>query len=167
MNYQKAVILATTLMQKHLDSTWTLKWGVAKRTFGSCYYPHAGKAGYIRLSKPLAEANDEAHLRDTILHEIAHALAGYDAGHGYTWKVQAARLGARTTACKSGLVADPKYVVYCTVTKTITQKYYRKPGAARYANLHRMQVRGKPETLGKLVIITFQEYKALVAESWV
>ena len=36
---------------------------------------------------------------DTILHEIAHALAGPGAGHGPAWKATASRLGATPKSC--------------------------------------------------------------------
>src|SRR5262249_31162680 len=34
-------------------------------------------------------------IRDTLLHEIAHALAGRDAGHGPLWKAMCRRAGAK------------------------------------------------------------------------
>ncbi len=36
---------------------------------------------------------------DTLLHEIAHALAGPEAGHGPAWKAVAVRIGATPRAC--------------------------------------------------------------------
>ena len=37
-------------------------------------------------------------MTDTILHEIAHAIAGVEAGHGPAWKAVAQRLGATPRA---------------------------------------------------------------------
>ena len=37
-------------------------------------------------------------IRDTVLHEIAHAIAGREAGHGPLWKVTARRIGATPRA---------------------------------------------------------------------
>ena len=41
---------------------------------------------------------DPREVRDTILHEIAHALAGAKAKHGPAWKAIARRLGATLKA---------------------------------------------------------------------
>ena len=45
-------------------------------------------------------------VRDTILHEIAHALAGYDAGHGPLWVERCIELG-----CQPNEVVNYKSVV--------------------------------------------------------
>ncbi len=38
--------------------------------------------------------NSKEFCKDTILHEIAHALAGYDAGHGKEWRKKCVEIGA-------------------------------------------------------------------------
>ena len=38
--------------------------------------------------------NDEWFCRDQILHEIAHALAGYEAGHNKVWRDKCVEIGA-------------------------------------------------------------------------
>jgi hypothetical protein len=50
----------------------------AVRRFGTCRYSRK----LITLSRQLIELNDQARVLDTILHEIAHALAGPKTGHG-------------------------------------------------------------------------------------
>lgn len=65
------------------------------RTYGTCNF---GKRE-ITISGPLARANDEARTRDTIAHEVAHAIAGYKAGHGPDWKAACALTGATPKAC--------------------------------------------------------------------
>ena len=37
-------------------------------------------------------------IRDTVLHEIAHVIAGREAGHRPLWKVTAQRIGATPRA---------------------------------------------------------------------
>lgn len=86
----KAKQLAIQLMKDNgLGSAWTFQFTNAIRTFGSCNFNKA----LIKLSKPITELNDEEHVRDTILHEIAHALAGPRAGHGLAWKRIAREIG--------------------------------------------------------------------------
>lgn len=49
----------------------------------------------------LLARGEPAAVRDTILHEIAHALAGHAAGHGPVWKGVCRRIGARPVRCGS------------------------------------------------------------------
>ena len=75
MNTIEAKNMAVRLMDHHglIEKGWTFVWMKMKRTFGQCW--HSKKQ--ILLSWPLTSLNDETTVRDTILHEIAHALAGY------------------------------------------------------------------------------------------
>ena len=76
---------------------WRFEFDSARRRFGICRFG----LNVIGLSRVLTELNDEAEVRDIILHEIAHALAGPRAGHGPLWKAQAAAIGARPQRCYS------------------------------------------------------------------
>ncbi len=89
--------LALELMKQHKLYDWTFRWSRAKTRFGNCNY----KTKTISLSWPITSRNDEVHVRDTILHEIAHALAGSKAGHGRIWKAMARSVGARAERCYS------------------------------------------------------------------
>ncbi len=57
----------------------------------------------IRISRARALDGRNEQVRDTVLHEIAHAIAGPEAGHGPLWKATARRIGAtpRARACES------------------------------------------------------------------
>ena len=70
-------------MQQHGLSAqgWRFQFDHARRRFGACRYGRK----LITLSRPLVLLNPEAEVRDTILHEIAHALCPGD-GHGVRWK---------------------------------------------------------------------------------
>jgi predicted SprT family Zn-dependent metalloprotease len=90
MNLYAARDLALALMRQHgLAEEWTFKFDHARRRFGSCRY----RAKLITLSRPLTFLNDEPQVRDTILHEIAHALTPGD-GHGAKWKRKCVEIGA-------------------------------------------------------------------------
>lgn len=90
---------------------WRFEWGYAKQTFGSCN--NALKR--IRMSVPLTELNDETQVTDTILHEIAHALAGRPAGHGPAWKAVARSIGCSAARTYGAEVVAPKlkYTATC------------------------------------------------------
>ncbi len=75
---------------------WTFAFNRRRRTMGLCNYTDKR----IELSVLFVTMNDAGLVRDTILHEIAHALAGHRAGHGPVWAAVCRRLGvAPLRAC--------------------------------------------------------------------
>ena len=88
--------LARELMGRHglLEQGWRFQFDHARRRFGSCRYGRK----LITLSKPLTLLNGEAEVRDTLLHEIAHALCPAD-GHGSRWRATCRQIGARPQRC--------------------------------------------------------------------
>jgi predicted SprT family Zn-dependent metalloprotease len=94
MNPHDAKILAFELMRAHCLIGWRFKFDHARRRFGCCKY--AEKT--VTLSRPLTLMNDEGQVRDTLLHEIAHALTPGD-GHGELWKRKCREIGANPKRC--------------------------------------------------------------------
>jgi predicted SprT family Zn-dependent metalloprotease len=94
---------ALRLMKQFGLSDWQFAFNRRKRVLGLCFYPDGVNPGRIELSVYAVDLNDEAAIRDTLLHEIAHALAGEmgEYGHGRVWKEKARKLGARPTACSA------------------------------------------------------------------
>lgn len=80
---------AEALMAEHLDGSWTFAFDNAKRRAGACDYTRKR----ITVSRYLAARYDDETNRQTLLHEIAHALAGARAAHGPAWKRTARALG--------------------------------------------------------------------------
>jgi len=95
METQAARTMALKLMEAHSLQGWSFGWLSSRRKFGICNY----RRKQISLSIPLVEANSEERVRDTVLHEIAHALVGFSHGHNYVWKAAAVRIGAPPQAC--------------------------------------------------------------------
>ena len=91
MNLYAARDLAQQLMRQHGLHDWHFRFDHARRRFGSCRCGAGTKM--ITLSRPLTFLNDEPQVRDTILHEIAHALTPGD-GHGPRWKRKCVEIGA-------------------------------------------------------------------------
>lgn len=81
-------------MAQHGLAGWSFRFDHARRRFGSCRY----RERVITLSRPLVLLNGVDEVRDTILHEIAHALTPGD-GHGGKWKSACRRIGARPVRC--------------------------------------------------------------------
>ena len=116
MNLSVAQTLAVTLMKKHrlIDKGWTFKYDNAVKRFGVCRF----RSKTIGLSRKLVLLNDKEQVMDTILHEIAHAIAGHKAGHGIEWKRVCIQIGAKPERCYD---TDD--------TNVVELKYYAKCGA--------------------------------------
>jgi len=102
-----AKTVAVQLMHNHGLEGWSFSLNKNLRRAGVCFYPFTGKPGRIELSVHFIELNDEAEIRDTILHEIAHALTGPDHGHDEVWKAKCIAIGARPERCYHGNVNMP------------------------------------------------------------
>ena len=93
MNTDATRDLARALMDEHGLKDWTLAFDRAKNRAGNCIR----KQRTISLSKPLMSLWTTGQVRDTILHEIAHALTPDDRGHGREWRVMCRKIGADPT----------------------------------------------------------------------
>lgn len=81
---------AHELIEQHLDSrVWSFAFDHAKMRAGLCDF---GKKR-ISLSRYLAARYDDDEVKQVLLHEVAHALAGAKAGHGTKWRTIARELG--------------------------------------------------------------------------
>lgn len=98
-----AATLARGLMDAHGLESWTLAFVEARRRLGDCSYRHR----LIRIARHHAIEHAEHDIRDTVLHEIAHALAGPEAHHGPVWKAVARRIGATPRAKAYDLAPAP------------------------------------------------------------
>lgn len=97
MDLSAARTLGLTLLAEHGLTQWRLEFDRAKRRAGICRYDRRT----IGLSGPLTRIHSETEVRDTLLHEIAHALAGPRAGHGPRWQAIARRIGCSGERCVS------------------------------------------------------------------
>ncbi len=86
---QRVRAWANALITLHLDDTWSFGFDNAKRRAGLCDYTRKR----ISVSRYLAARHDDDANHQTLLHEVAHALAGHDAAHGADWKKVARELG--------------------------------------------------------------------------
>jgi predicted SprT family Zn-dependent metalloprotease len=125
MKLSEARALAVGYMKLHglEEKGWRFKFDNAKRRFGLC----SGRRKVISLSRYLVELNDGEEVRDTILHEIAHALVPGD-GHGPKWKAVAKGIGAKPQRCyDSARVASPegKIVGTCPRCGKETRRFKR------------------------------------------
>lgn len=110
------------------DEGWKFKWDRASVRFGQCNY----RTKTISMSARLTEANDEARCRNTLTHEIAHALVGHSHGHDAVWAAKHRELGGDGRARYSSLevtAVQKKWLVSCDGCGMNTQVARRRQGA--------------------------------------
>lgn len=84
--------LAERKIAEHLDlENWQFEFDSAKRRAGLCNYTEQK----IQLSKYHVEIHTVDENMQVVLHEIAHAMAGNEAGHSKVWLATAKRIGYR------------------------------------------------------------------------
>lgn len=114
LNLPDARQLALDLMRQHSLHGWAFFFDHAKRRFGSC----RPERRQITLSRHLTFLNSAQQVRDTILHEIAHALTP-GGGHGSAWKAKCRQIGANPKRCYDDIevISPPRrpgaYVMSC------------------------------------------------------
>lgn len=120
---------AARLMTEHGLGEWTFGMTDAKRRLGVCKY----RKKRIEISEYYARNNPDAAVLDTLLHEIAHALAGPEAKHGPAWKAVAVRIGATPRACddSSDTVVQPGDWQTTCPTCNKTHYRYKRPKSLR------------------------------------
>lgn len=96
--------LGNEMLLAHGLNGWTFGFDRAKRRAGVCKYGPKR----ISLSVSYVMNNPLDCIKDTILHEIAHALCGPGKGHGREWKLMCIRIGAKPQRCyDSSVVVMP------------------------------------------------------------
>lgn len=95
MELHRAAALAETLLVEHGLAGWTFAFDRARVRAGACHH-HDRR---ITLSPHLTRVHDEAQVRETLLHEIAHALVGSKHGHDEVWRARALAIGSTGRRC--------------------------------------------------------------------
>jgi predicted SprT family Zn-dependent metalloprotease len=105
MNLYEARNLAVELMRHHGLDDWTFRFDRARRRFGSCQ----PRRKLVTLSRALTLLNGIDQVRDTLLHEIAHALTPGD-NHGDKWRAKCLEIGAKPERCYTHeeVIAPPR-----------------------------------------------------------
>lgn len=122
--------IANELMQKHglIADGWTFGYDNAKMRLGVCRF----RTKKINMSRLYTINSNEVEVKDTILHEIAHALVGPVVKHGWIWKMKARELGAEPSLASSTVKAlEGIYKTSCSCgIKHAT--FHRRPRKQRH-----------------------------------
>ena len=137
MDKSYAGFLATHNLYKHglLEHGWKFRWHNKKVALGTCSYNRK----LIYLAEWYVELNDKDEVMDTILHEIAHALAYHrhgsaGRGHGRIWKSICREIGAKPERCSKDKLNKPKnHHKYVDTCCGVTYKRHRLRKNARYS----------------------------------
>jgi len=95
---------ANALLALHLDASWSFDFDRATRRAGQCDFGRKR----ITVSRHLADRFDDDAIHQTLLHEVAHALAGPGIGHGAVWRRIAHELGYVGGRTHDGPIADDR-----------------------------------------------------------
>lgn len=131
-----AASLARKLMNEHGLGHMYFEFSRSKRRFGGCHFKVVDGSvvpDHISLSEPLVRLNSEAEVRNTILHEIAHALVGAAHHHDWIWKAKARAIGSDGIPCASSdSVVVPHALWEATCARcNKTYGFNRKPTRSR------------------------------------
>lgn len=108
---------------------WDVDFDNAKSRAGVCKYGRQ----VISFSRHYIANAPLDDIRDTVLHEIAHILAGYDAGHGPIWVRVAQQIGCSGERCTAAPVSvDYRYEFVCDHCDMVVARRHRLNG--RMAN---------------------------------
>lgn len=131
MDLKELEAIAIREMTKHGLQGWTFGFADTKRQLGVCKY----RTKQIEIAEYYALNSPQESVLDTLLHEIAHAVAGPGARHGPAWKAVAVRIGATPRACDySDEIAQKPgdWQATCPACKKIIHRYKRPRSLSGY-----------------------------------
>ncbi len=116
--------LAIKLFKNNKIQNWKFEFDNARRRAGLCNY----RKKTISLSKYYVEYAELEHIKDTILHEIAHALIGPRNGHNYLWKKTAISIGCSGARCHQLNFIKSRWIIYCKNGCFYEERHRKKSG---------------------------------------
>lgn len=125
IRYEKII---KELMNKHKLRGWSFAWNTRSTTTAGWCKP---KVKRIEVIKAYALKTSYDDFKDTVLHEIAHALVGTEHGHDAVWKAKAIEIGCSGDACHEVVFTDPKYVIVCGCKNKERNRYKMCPYVAK------------------------------------
>ncbi len=100
LSFYEVEILAKTLIAEFAPVGWQFGWMNEKTVNGRCYY----NIKTIKLSRHLTPLRTPEAVRQTIMHEICHALTGPGHGHDAVWKAKMRSFGLPADRCSQDTV---------------------------------------------------------------
>ena len=106
---QNALKKCHELLCKHGLSDWSVCLDDSMSRAGACKY----RTKQISLARLFLRKASEQDILDTILHEIAHALAGVEHHHDAVWRKIAREIGCTAERCHNIVFSPPRWIMQC------------------------------------------------------
>lgn len=108
---------------------WTLAFDNARTRAGCCNYTRR----VISVSRRLLPVWSLDMVRNTLLHEVAHALAGHEHGHDHVWRAVALSVGCDGKRCHYAPFSEPLWHITCPCGKLVMKRHKL---SVRYTSTH-------------------------------
>ena len=109
--------------KKNNITGWSFKLNTNKRFRGWCKY---GKKR-VEISRNLLPLGVD-EVRKTIIHELAHVVAGYENSHNHIWKSTVIRMGGDPRRLGKAMKVKGRYIGKCSKCQRVFYRYRRTPG---------------------------------------
>lgn len=144
--------MAMELVAQHqssgtLPAGWSFGFDLAPSRAGVCRY----RERRINLSVSYCLAATRAEIKDTILHEIAHASVGAKHNHDLIWKAKAREIGCQGERCHRVQHSVPRWIGECGCGQQwFRQTLQRRMTRNRVCSKCRGDITWRRNTLGML-----------------
>ena len=122
MNIRKTKTLANKLLKQHNLKGWKIEFFKSIGKLKCCY----GQCNCLKKIIQISTANTKETIKDTILHEIAHALVGRSENHNLVWQLEALKLGADANYTRNYVLTEMSKIASKKIIKRLKERGYKK-----------------------------------------
>lgn len=132
---------AWDLMSQHGIEDWKL---ILSKKMVSTYGTTNSYRKQIEINLHFVMNNPWSKIKDTILHEIAHAIVGTCHQHDEVWRLKAIEIGCNGQRCGREFIKTKEWIGICSICNLTISRHKRKK--FRHCNV-RMQWKRNPKAI--------------------